>query len=232
MLKITLDDSCPVAFLVGYNLSHLADDIQQMEQRLRQDAAVSYTIASALLLVSIIVLLYGSRLVKPTLFIVSTVTLTVASFTATEAAVAGAQQPPRNLDPKVACSVLMAAPPVLGLMGGLLSVWLFTLSFAILGFASGAVVSQILYSTFLHVSPPRARGPTRTRHARTRHACARAHPHAQRAAARTPPPAPPRPRPPPLAPSPTSICPRPPTSTAATPCSTSSWASSASSAPP
>jgi hypothetical protein len=98
------------------------------------------------LLASLVLLFVGAKLAKPTLFITGFTSFTMASFAMMNAIVGDAA----GVSPTASCVLVSAVPLVAGLLGGILSVVLMNVAFAMLGLLAGAGVGYMAYVTAIH----------------------------------------------------------------------------------
>lgn len=143
--------TCPISFL--YQLSpgslNLTEVLVEAEATLDHQLGSSVALATALLAGSLLVLLAGARLVKPTLFLSS---FGVTFFAALVVVKEGLDAVPA-VSALASCVALGAAPLIVGLLGGLLALCCLRVGFALLGAALGAGAGSLLYAAGLAAVP-------------------------------------------------------------------------------
>lgn len=144
--------TCPIGWLAtaqAINVTDLNIDITTYEASLRAQLASSIAIATLLLVGSMVLVLAGARLVKPTLFLAAFGATLYASVLA---CVAVLNATPAVSD-DVSCVLLGAVPVALAAVGGFAAICALNLGFFLLGGATGAALGQLLYATCLYQLP-------------------------------------------------------------------------------
>jgi len=142
--------TCPIGFL--YSVSLPADfNLTQVSEsfELRSSLASSVVFSLVLLAGSVLLLLAGARLVKPTLFVSAFGSAFFASLVVVREALAAAPL----LSEVASCAVLGAVPLIVGLLSGLLALCCLKVGFALLGAALGSGAGYTLYSLGLSAVP-------------------------------------------------------------------------------
>lgn len=147
-MTVLLDASCPVTPLLPYLLNFNATAAEEWAKS-EADAFGSALAVGILLTVGSALLLFaGERLTKLALFLCGAVIAFLATLLVTNAALSLT-----SATPTAACITLIAAPALVGLLGGLLALRFLTMAFACAGFAAGAALGQALYVLILHRAP-------------------------------------------------------------------------------
>jgi len=144
----TLDASCPAAAYLPYLLNFNASAAEHWAEDELNDFGSTLPTAIALTVGSVLLLFFGERLTKLTLFLCAALISFVVSMFTTDAILSAAKA-----SQTVGCVSLITVPILFGLLGGALALKLLALAFACAGFAAGAAFGQFLYVLFLfHVS--------------------------------------------------------------------------------
>lgn len=141
-----LNSSCPVSLLSSYvtklNATDLKDEIDAQP-------ASSIGVAAVLLAISLFVLFFGAKLVKPSLFLSAFGSMAIGSFLVLDLPLAHSAL----LSSEATCLVLSIAPLAIGLVAGVASLCLLRLGFALLGAGAGAGLGYTLYVGGLDAIP-------------------------------------------------------------------------------
>jgi len=148
-----LNETCPIAFLSRFrpnNLTAAADEAWNSAEALEHALPASVALAVTLLVGSCLVLFFGKKLVRPTLFIAAFGFAAATSFFFVDSVLmtAGAALPPMP-----SCLTLSIVPLVVGLLAGSLALCCLNLGFFVLGASAGAGLGQALYTAGLHSIP-------------------------------------------------------------------------------
>lgn len=144
-----VDASCPLAFLAQLNVSSAGADYNRIVEDLRASLPASITLASVLLLVSLVMAFAGARLVKPTFAVIGFAWWWVFGLVVSDAILQGAPA----LSPGGSCALIAALPLGLGLVGAIVNVCMLSFAFAVTGLLAGTGGGYFLYVAALHNLP-------------------------------------------------------------------------------
>lgn len=143
--------SCPVAaFRFNQSAAEAWFTHEWSNAALESEDIGTIVIGILLLAASVVVLLKGESLVKPTFFLVGSVGALIPAFAAVDAILAAL-----SLSPALDCTLLIAIPIAIAIAAGFLMVCFLTLAFVVLGLVSGGALGYYMYVLFLHyISSP------------------------------------------------------------------------------
>ena len=145
-------ETCPVAWLVN---EHNATALDQLKSDLNDQMASSIVMAVALLLVSSFLLFWGSRLVRPTLFITSFLAVGVATLAVMPKIVSHT-----SATENTSCLLVGITPIATGVLAGCVALCCLTLGMALLGAGAGSAAGYALYIGVLYRWPLETIGST------------------------------------------------------------------------